>query len=121
MEVKRKTQKRAVRAGKGSEGYNGGDFAGEMDAGEDGNVGENTRIRRILMHYTKLVNGEWFNKQAEASYYGVSEKTIQRDLDCIGRFLEQDASLLGDLRRIAYNREQKGYYLKGGKQKKTYK
>lgn len=26
------------------------------------------------MYYTKLVNGEWFNKQAEANYYGVNEK-----------------------------------------------
>ncbi len=39
------------------------------------------RIRRTLSIYTRLLDGEIIKKAAEATAYGVNERTIQREID----------------------------------------
>lgn len=43
---------------------------------------------RILYLYSKLMSGETIDKSAEAIHFGVTEKTIQRHIDDIRRYLE---------------------------------
>ncbi len=45
------------------------------------------KIERVLGLYTKLMNGSLINKAEEANYYGVNERSIQRDIDDIRIFL----------------------------------
>ena len=41
--------------------------------------------------YTKLINGYLVNKKEEALKYGVNERSIQRDIDDIRNYLENNA------------------------------
>lgn len=45
------------------------------------------KTERVLGIYTKLMNGYLINKAEEAQRYGVNERSIQRDLDCIRNYL----------------------------------
>ena len=48
------------------------------------------KIARVLGIYTKLMNGCLINKLEEAQNYGVNERSIQRDIDDIRNYLEND-------------------------------
>ena len=48
------------------------------------------RIARVLSIYSKLLDGEIVNKAIEAKKHGVNERTIQRDIDDIRNFFEED-------------------------------
>ena len=39
------------------------------------------KIRRVLQLYAKLSDGYVINKAEEAAYYGVTERSITRDID----------------------------------------
>ena len=67
------------------------------------------RIARVLSIYTKLLDGEIVNKTVEARKYGVNERTIQRDIDDIRNFFDEDVERAGYLRSIVYDRTEKGY------------
>lgn len=69
------------------------------------------RIARVLSIYTKLLDGEIVNKAIEARKYGVNERTIQRDIDDIRSFFDEDIERAGYLRSIVYDRTEKGYRL----------
>lgn len=72
------------------------------------------RITRILYLYTRLCAGDTVRKEEEANRFGVTEKTIQRDLDEIRAFLaEQQAAGMGS-RSIVYVRAKRGYMLREG-------
>lgn len=47
----------------------------------------NSRLDRILYIQQVLVQGGVLNKQQTADHFGVSEKTIQRDLDTLRNHL----------------------------------
>ena len=48
------------------------------------------KIARVLQIYAKLSDGYVVNRSEEAQRYGVNERSIQRDIDDIRRFLDAD-------------------------------
>lgn len=72
---------------------------------------KNSKIKRILGLYTKLINGRLINKAIEAGIYKVNERSIQRDIDDIRNFLDLDSENSGFINSIVYDRVNKGYRL----------
>ncbi len=72
---------------------------------------KNRKSSRILGIYTKLLNGSIVNKFQEAQRYGVDERSIQRDIDTIRSFLDQEAENSGVYNCVYYDRIAKGYRL----------
>lgn len=69
------------------------------------------QIVRILQIYSKLCDGYVVNKAEEAERYGVNERSIQRDIDHIRIFLNDDSERTGVANSIVYDRRLKGYHL----------
>ncbi len=69
------------------------------------------KIERVLSIYTKLLEGDVVNKPQEAAFYGVNERSIQRDIDDIRNFLESDSERVGFINNVVYDRIAKGYRL----------
>lgn len=69
--------------------------------------GEN-KGQRLLGIFDRLSRGETISKEALAREYGVTEKSIQRDIDDIRSYLSGAAGGPAD---ISYNRQEKGYRL----------
>lgn len=74
-------------------------------------IDKNDKIERVLQIYTSLMNGDIINKAAAATEYGVTERSIQRDIDDIRNFLELEVKQSGIIRPVIYDREKKGYRL----------
>lgn len=72
---------------------------------------EKDKVGRILTIYSKLMNGYVVNKSEEAVNFGVNERSIQRDIDDIRNYLEQEAVDDGIIYEVIYDREKKGYRL----------
>lgn len=72
---------------------------------------KNDKTARVLSIYTKLMNGYIINKTEEAQNCGVNERSIQRDIDDIRNFLENDAVDTGYINSVIYDRAEKGYRL----------
>ena len=67
---------------------------------------------RILYLYTKLINGESINKAQEAEYFGVHQRSIQRDIDDLRAFFEnQIAEGLGS-KQLVYDKTMNCYCLR---------
>lgn len=66
---------------------------------------------RILSIYSKLLNNERVNVKESADRYGVSSKTIHRDIDDIRAFLSDNTIANGAACDIVYNRQQQTYKL----------
>ena len=71
-----------------------------MDTGKD-------KVGRMLAIYSKLMDGHIVNKLEEASNFKVNERSIQRDIDDIRNYLEQEAVDHGIHNEIIYDREKK--------------
>lgn len=69
------------------------------------------QIDRVLKIYSKLSDGYVVNKAEEAELYGVNERSIQRDIDHIRNFLDEEAERTGIVNTIVYDRIEKGYRL----------
>ena len=69
------------------------------------------QIARVLQIYSKLLDGYVVNKAEEATRYGVNERSIQRDIDRIRNFLDDDSERTGIVNTIVYDRIEKGYRL----------
>ena len=69
------------------------------------------QIGRVLQIYSKLTDGYVVNKAEEAVRYGVNERSIQRDIDHIRNFLDEDSERTGIINTIVYDRIAKGYRL----------
>lgn len=70
------------------------------------------KIQRVLGLYTKLINGSIINKVTEATNYNVNERSIQRDIDDIRNYLDQQGTEDGIMNSVEYGRQVKGYRLK---------
>lgn len=69
---------------------------------------------RTLDIYVRLCEGKIINKAEEAQHFGVDERTIQRDIDDIRAFLdEQSVQNSNDSRKIEYDRIKKGFIMTG--------
>ena len=69
------------------------------------------KIARILGIYTKLMNGGIVYKAEEARQYGVNERSIQRDIDDIREYFENETADIGFINSVIYDRSAKGYRL----------
>lgn len=69
------------------------------------------QIDRVLKIYAKLSDGYVVNKAEEAELYGVNERSIQRDIDHIRNFLDEETERTGIVNTIVYDRIEKGYRL----------
>lgn len=67
------------------------------------------KIGRVLGIYKRLLDGNLVNKGEEALRYGVNERSIQRDIDDIRNFMEEDAEHTGYPDTVIYDRAGKGY------------
>jgi len=75
------------------------------------NEAKGDQIGRVLKIYAKLSDGYVVNKAEEAALYGVNERSIQRDIDHIRNFLDEEAERTGIVNTIVYDRVEKGYRL----------
>lgn len=76
-----------------------------------GNMYSELKSGRVLHLYSKLVNGESICKADEAVYFGVSPKSIQRDIDDLRAFFQnQMAEGLSD-KQLVYDKTINAYYL----------
>lgn len=73
------------------------------------NEAKGDQIGRVLKIYSKLSDGYVVNKAEEAELYGVNERSIQRDIDHIRNFLDEEAERTGIVNTIVYDRIEKGY------------
>lgn len=69
------------------------------------------KVKRVLAIYSKLIDGKTVKKSEEASYFGVNERSIQRDIDDIREYLEQETVEQGVYQEVIYDREIGGYRL----------
>ena len=69
------------------------------------------KIKRILRLYTKLTEGYVINKAEEAEALGVNEKSIQRDIDDIRGFLDEESLRTNVENTVIYDRNARGYRL----------
>lgn len=72
---------------------------------------KNDKTTRILRLYTKLINGGAIKKNEEAQNSGVDGRSIQRDIDDIRNYFEDDAAENGYINSIIYDRTKKEYRL----------
>lgn len=71
---------------------------------------------RILDIYVRLCEGKVINKKAESQRFTVDQRSIQRDIDEIRKYLgERVVSNPGENRLVEYCREQNGFVMTGGK------
>ena len=68
---------------------------------------EKDKSKRVLGIYTRLINGSIIRKAEEAFRYGVNERTIQRDIDDIRKFLEETDNDSGTYNTVIYDRNEK--------------
>lgn len=76
---------------------------------------EINQVSRILEIYTRLINGEKVIKRNLAYEYETSEKTIQRDIDEIRRFLDRKSVKDGVIEELVYDFNEKKYYIENKK------
>ncbi len=69
------------------------------------------KINRTLGIYSRLVSGATINKKEEATRYGVSERSIQRDIEDIRNFLMEPDENGGVINTVVYDRSKNGYLL----------
>ena len=71
---------------------------------------------RILDIYVRLCEGRVINKKEEAERFHVDERSIQRDIDEIRKYLsDRVVDCPGEYRTIEYCREEKGFIMRGEK------
>ena len=74
------------------------------------------KAERILSLYTRLQAGETIDKQKESDAFQVSTRTIQRDLNDIQCFLENQQTYGAAVRQVIYDRTSGGYRMVAGEQ-----
>lgn len=76
---------------------------------------EINQVSRVLEIYTRLIEGEKVIKRELAAEYETSEKTIQRDIDEIRRFLSRKTVMDGIIEELVYDFNEKKYYIENKK------
>lgn len=72
---------------------------------------DKSKVTRVLSIYDKLLNGKLLNKSEEADKFNVNERTIQRDIDDIRRYLDYSNGNSGATDKVNYNYTDKGFVL----------
>ena len=68
--------------------------------------------RKLAIFYN-LLEGIPVNTKDASKYYGVSTKTIQRDIDAMRGFLSENNDEKGTQKEVVYDRKNDNYYIKG--------
>lgn len=71
------------------------------------------KFNRVLVIYSKLMNGEIVNKYEEAEYFGVDPRSIQRDINDLRCFFADNADSEESRRELVYDKQLNGYHLIG--------
>lgn len=71
------------------------------------------KVNRVLYLYNYLLNGNLVKKSEVAEMFGVTEKSIQRDLDEIRTFLVDKNAEEGSTNSLIYDYKQRGYKIEG--------
>lgn len=69
------------------------------------------KAERILSIYSRLRQGKLIYKDDESIKYGVTARTIQRDIDDIKCFLQNQGTETGEVQEVIYDRDSGGYRL----------
>ncbi len=69
------------------------------------------KVNRILSIYHRLLQGSIIYKLEEAKRYGVSVRSIQRDIDDIRDYMVNEAESTGIVNTIVYKKAINGYKL----------
>ena len=64
---------------------------------------------RVLEIHTRLLSGEVIHKEDLAEEYGVTPRSIQRDIDSVRDFYSNRATTVGEAAEIRYDRTAKGF------------
>lgn len=72
-------------------------------------MAKKSKYDRILSLYTELNSGNTVNKAQAAEAFGVNERTIQRDIDDIRAFFEENTLGYGYGKSVVYDRTLGGY------------
>lgn len=75
------------------------------------NFSSGFKYNRVLMLYSKLMNGEVINKAEEAQNFGVTQRSIQRDIEDLRCFFAEQADRGEILKELVYSKELNGYHL----------
>ena len=77
-------------------------------------MNKQTKNERILDMYVRLCEGKCIQKAEEALRFGVDERSIQRDIDDIRAFLDdQEVGQSTHHRKVIYDRNSKGFRMTG--------
>ena len=76
-------------------------------------MGKESKNFRTLDMYVRFCEGKVINKAEEARRFEVDERSIQRDIDDIRAFLEEQRVSSKDIRSIEYDRVKKGFLMTG--------
>ncbi|MCD8120273.1 MAG: WYL domain-containing protein [Lachnospiraceae bacterium] len=71
----------------------------------------NNKVERVLDIYRRLQDGAVLNKTEAANHYGVTERTIQRDIEDVRNYLSGDMEETGYVNEVIYDHRAKGYRL----------
>lgn len=74
------------------------------------------KIQRVLDLYTRLLKGDMIYKKEEAVKFGVTEKSIQRDIEDVRVFLSNRTVEQGIVNDVVYDQKHHGYQLKKAEQ-----
>ena len=69
------------------------------------------KSKRVLQLYSRLLNGEVIHKKTEAEAANVTPRSIQRDIEDIRAFLEEQEVQGNSSKELVYSRKEKGYML----------
>jgi len=70
---------------------------------------------RVLEIHTRLLSGEVIHKKDLAEEYGVTPRSIQRDIDSVRDFYSNRATTVGEAAEIRYDRTAKGFRIVSAK------
>lgn len=76
-------------------------------------IDKQAKSNRTLDMYIRLCEGKTISKFEESRNFGVDERSIQRDIDDIRAFLDEQNVKKGDTREIVYDRTKKGFIMVG--------
>lgn len=72
---------------------------------------DTNKMGRILYIYSKLMDGSVLKKSELAEKFGVNERSIQRDIDDIRAYMQNNMIQDGYQHQVIYDRAKKGYRL----------
>lgn len=73
---------------------------------------EEDKTKRVLSIYSRLKQGQTIKKEEESAKFDVAQRTIQRDIADIRRFLRKQKSPAGEIQEIVFDTKFGGYRLK---------